>query len=378
MHGISNMPCVFLFKKEVALAYPVTKGITMGKITIIGAGVMSSAMSFPAAENGHEVHIVGTPYDTAIIENYKVTRRNDKFNRAFPENVHFHFIDEWKEVVVGSDFLIGGVSTMGAEWFLDEILSYLDPAIPVLVVTKGLKATEDGSLFSYPGYWVNELAKRGIHRDICGMGGPCISYELVAQDPTYEAFCGMDSNALRLMKEMLERPYFTISLTNDVIGLESAVAFKNAYALAVAIAIGMNIRQHGADATPRYNSQAAAFAQAVRETHMLMQLQGGTWDSETVGLGDLFVTIAGGRTRACGIMIGEGANSDEVKEKLAGNTLESLVITKIIGKAMRKKAELGLIDLRDYPLMMHVVDLLDREIPDTSLPFASFTFTNLK
>jgi len=30
------------------------------KITIIGAGMMGSALAFPAAENGHEVHIVGT------------------------------------------------------------------------------------------------------------------------------------------------------------------------------------------------------------------------------------------------------------------------------------------------------------------------------
>ena len=27
------------------------------KITIIGAGMMGSALAFPAAENGHEVHI---------------------------------------------------------------------------------------------------------------------------------------------------------------------------------------------------------------------------------------------------------------------------------------------------------------------------------
>ena len=29
-------------------------------ITIIGAGMMGSALAFPAAENGHDVRIVGT------------------------------------------------------------------------------------------------------------------------------------------------------------------------------------------------------------------------------------------------------------------------------------------------------------------------------
>ena len=37
------------------------------KITIIGAGMMGSALAFPAAENGNEVHIVGTCLDDGII-----------------------------------------------------------------------------------------------------------------------------------------------------------------------------------------------------------------------------------------------------------------------------------------------------------------------
>ena len=35
----------------------------MSIITIIGAGMMGSAMSIPASDNGHEVRLVGTPLD---------------------------------------------------------------------------------------------------------------------------------------------------------------------------------------------------------------------------------------------------------------------------------------------------------------------------
>ena len=38
------------------------------KITIIGAGMMGSALAFPAPENGHEVDIVGTCLDDKIKE----------------------------------------------------------------------------------------------------------------------------------------------------------------------------------------------------------------------------------------------------------------------------------------------------------------------
>ena len=122
----------------------------MRKITIIGAGMMGSALAFPAAENGNEVHIVGTCLDDEIIDGYIKTGKHEKFCRPFPENVKFHYFKDWEEVVKGSDFVIGGVSSFGVDWFLEEILTKLDPAIPVLSVTKGLRATEDGSLLSYP------------------------------------------------------------------------------------------------------------------------------------------------------------------------------------------------------------------------------------
>ena len=37
-------------------------------ITIIGSGMMGSALAFPAFENGNEVRLVGTPLDKEIID----------------------------------------------------------------------------------------------------------------------------------------------------------------------------------------------------------------------------------------------------------------------------------------------------------------------
>ena len=348
------------------------------KIAILGAGMMGSALAFPAAENGNEVRIIGTCLDDEIIDGYIKTRKHEKFCRAFPENVSFHYFSDWKKQVKDCDFVIGGVSSFGVDWFLDEVLTQLDPHMPVLSVTKGLRATEDGTLLSYPGFWESELAKRGIHRTICAIGGPCTSYELVFMDPSEVAFCGRDNDALRMMKEAMQRPYYHISLTNDVIGLESAVALKNAYAMAVTLAVGLNTRWHGENEPQHYNSQAGTFTQAVRETHALMLMQGGTFESECIGLGDLYVTIFSGRTRRCGVLMGQGLNYDEVTEALAGITLESLVITRVMGNAIRRKAELGLVDLRDFPLLMHIVDILDKGAADADLPWESFTFEHLK
>ena len=342
-------------------------------ITIIGSGMMGSALAFPAFENGNEVRLVGTPLDKDIIDNCMARCQHIKFDRPFPAGVKFFYFEDWKEAAKGADFIIGGVSSFGVDWFLENVLSELDPSVPVLSVTKGLINLEDGTLISYPEYWKRELAKKGINREICAIGGPCTSYELVYHDQTEVAFCGKDTATIKMMKEAMQTSYYHISVTNDVEGLESAVALKNGYALAVAMTIGLVNRHHGPDAGLHYNSQAAAFYQAVKEMRYLLEMQGASRDCENIGIGDLYVTVYGGRTRKIGILLGEGKSYEEALEILSGVTLESLVVARRVYAAMVRKAELGKADLSLYPMLCHAAAVLD-EGKDAELPWEAFTF----
>jgi glycerol-3-phosphate dehydrogenase (NAD(P)+) len=342
-------------------------------ITIIGSGMMGSALAFPARENGHDVRLVGTPLDKEIIEACKETGQHPKFDYPFPEGVKYYFYEEWKEAVDGADFVIGGVSSFGVDWFLDNILSELDPSMPVLSVTKGLINLDDGTLISYPEYWKRALAQKGINREICAIGGPCTSYELVYHDQSEVAFCGKDSATVRMMKEAMQTSYYHISLTNDVEGLESAVALKNGYALAIAMTIGLVNRHNGPEAGLHFNSQAAAFYQAVKEMRLLLEMQGASRNCENIGIGDLYVTVYGGRTRKIGILLGEGKTYEEALEILSGVTLESLVVSRRVYAAMARKAELGLADLSIFPMLCHAAAVLD-EGKDAELPWEDFTF----
>ena len=344
-------------------------------ITIIGAGMMGSALAFPARENGNSVRLVGTPLDKEIIDNCKACGRHLKFDRDFPEGVEYYYFEEWKSAVEGADFVIGGVSSFGVDWFLENILEELDPSVPVLSVTKGLINLPDGTLISYPEYWKRKLALKGIKRDICAIGGPCTSYELVSHDQTEVAFCGKDSGTLRMMKEAMRTSYYHISLTDDVEGLESAVALKNGYALAVAMTIGLVNRN--LDGNLHYNSQAGAFYQAVKEMRLLLEMQGASRDCENIGIGDLYVTVYGGRTRKIGILLGEGKTYEEAIRILSGVTLESLVVSRRVYAAISRKAELGKADMSLFPMLRHVAEVLD-EGKDAELPWDEFTFENLR
>ena len=338
---------------------------------------MGSALAFPARENGHDVRLVCTPLDKDIIDECLKSNKHLKFERPFPSGIKYFQFEQWKEAIKDVDFIIGGVSSFGVDWFLEEVLAKLDPKIPVLSVTKGLINLDDGTLISYPDYWQRELAKRGIKRTINAIGGPCTSYELVYHDQTEVAFCGEDSAQIRMMKEAMQTSYYHISLTNDVVGLESAVALKNGYALAIAMTIGLVNRHHGEDAGLHFNSQAAAFYQGVKEMRLLLEMQGASRDCENIGIGDLYVTVYGGRTRKVGILLGEGKTYQEAMNILAGVTLESLVVSRRVYNAMARKAELGQANLDDFPMLCHAAAVLDNG-KDAELPWESFTFDDTK
>lgn len=342
-------------------------------ITIIGSGMMGSALAFPACENGNEVRLVGTPLDAEIIDRCRQTGTHPKFDRPFPEGLKYYQFDEWKDAVEGCDFVIGGVSSFGVDWFLENVLSELDPSVPVLSVTKGLINLEDGELISYPEYWKRALALKGIKREICAVGGPCTSYELVAHDQTEVAFCGVRPDVVKMLRDAMQTGYYHVSTTSDVEGLESAVALKNGYALAVALTIGLVNRDLGPDAGLHYNSQAGAFYQAVKEMRLLLEMQGASRNCENIGIGDLYVTVYGGRTRKIGILLGEGKTYEEALAILDGVTLESLVVSRRVYAAICRKAELGKVDMSLFPMLRHVADVLDGG-KDAHLPWDAFTF----
>ncbi len=346
----------------------------MAIVTIVGAGMMGSALAFPARENGNEVRLVGTPLDREIIDTCRKTDRHPKFTRDFPAGVKYYQIEEMEEAIAGADMLIGGVSSFGVEWFGDYVLPKVPADMPVLSVTKGLMDTEDGKLLTYPEVWAGMLAKKGLTRCINAIGGPCTSYELVAHDQTEVAFCGNDLAILRKLKAIMATDYYHISLSTDVVGIESAVALKNGYALGIALTIGLNQKAFGLDSELHFNSQAAVFGQAVKEMSRLLDYQGaGTLDNLAVGAGDLYVTVYGGRTRLVGILLGRGMNIDEAKAELNGVTLESLVVAVRVARAVKNRVAAGVLKTENFPLLMHIDEILtDKKA--VNIPWDSFTF----
>ena len=340
----------------------------MSIITIVGAGMMGSAMSIPASDNGHMVRIVGTHLDREIIGYARETGTHLTMKRPLPAGVVYYQIEELKEALRGADLVIGGVSSFGVEWFCDTVIPEIPDGVPVLSVTKGLLDHEDATLTTFPAYY-QERSKRPLHFN--AIGGPCTSYELADRRHSAVAFCGDDPAVLKRLKAMLETEYYHISLSTDVTGVECAVAMKNAYALGVTLAVGMLETEEGIGCAQAYNPQAALFGQSVREMAAILRYVGGGADNIVYGAGDLYVTIFGGRTRMLGTLLGRGLRFSEAMKELSGVTLESVAIARRLIRAVTRAIVAGKLNADQFPLLMHIGALLS-ETPTSGIPFRRF------
>ena len=324
-------------------------------ITIVGAGMMGSAMAIPAHDNGHEARLVGTPLDREIIDMLQTTGHHKTLKRDLPQGVKFYQIEELDAALEGATLLIGGVSSFGVEWFCDEVLSKIPEDLPVISITKGLHCAPDGSITSFPDYMKK---KCGRNLSLNAIGGPCISFELADRHNTLVAFCGEDRKMLEKIRDILATPYYHIDLTTDIIGLETAVAMKNAYALGVALAIGAAEHECGEGCPEHYNPQAGLFAESVREMRTILEVTGGEPDKIVFGAGDLYVTVFGGRTRKIGTLLGRGMTIDQALVILDGVTLESIAVTKSVIGALEEQQKRGLFNMARVPLLAHIKELV--------------------
>ncbi|NLG12785.1 MAG: glycerol-3-phosphate dehydrogenase [Lentisphaerae bacterium] len=348
----------------------------MSNVTIIGAGMMGTGITRPILDNGHRVRLVGTHLDREIIDSVKMTRMHPTLHRQIPEEIQALQIEDVDSAVAEAPIVVCGVSSFGIPWFAENIIPKLNPGTTVVAITKGLNSYPDGRLEPFP-YYLESLRS---DLNFVAVGGPCICFELFDRRHTMVCYCGSNMDKVKEIKSQFETGYYHIYPTTDVIGVETGVAMKNAYAMGVSLAVGLAEREKGItdashitdncvpgapDLNPIYNPQAALFAQSCIEMRRLIALLGGNKDFAS-GLpcaGDLYVTVFGGRTRRLGTLLGRGMPYTEVKKVLSGVTLEAVAIITRVAEAVRIRAKKGETELKYFPLLIHMDSILNQNQP---------------
>lgn len=350
--------------------------IDLSRIAIVGAGLMGTAMAWPLRDNGHQVNLVGTHLDREIIDSCLAAGYHPRLRRQLPPGVRPYYIERVAEALEGAEIIVSGVSSPGVRWLGRTLAPSIEPGTIVIAVTKGLEAGPGGELRILPDVLAGELPVPLRDRvRFAAIGGPCIAGELAGRRQTCVYFAGRDRTALEFLRQVFRTPYYHIWLSTDAIGVEVCVALKNAFTLAVGMAGGMLERVGGPDeaGAAMHNPAAAIFAQSALEMKRLVALLGGSpaFVTSLPGVGDQYVTCAGGRTVRLGRLLGKGLKYSQAKAEMAGETLESAYIIEQLAKALPGLEARGLIRPGELPLTRMLCRVITGDAP-AEIPFEEF------
>jgi glycerol-3-phosphate dehydrogenase (NAD(P)+) len=344
-------------------------------VSILGSGVMATALTFPLVDNGHDVRLVGTHLDRDIISSIQDTGAHPGLEREIPESVRAYQVEEIEAAFEGAEIVLSGVNSFGVRWAGERIAPLLEPGTMVISIAKGMEATAGGDLRILPDI-LAEQAPPEVREGVSwsAIAGPSIAGEVAARRDTCVVFTGLDEGALGRLAETFRTPWYHVWTSTDFVGVEACAALKNCYALGVGFAEGILERWGDAESPDRnHDYEAALFGQAAVEIGQMVRLLGG--EPETTyglaGVGDMYVTSTGGRNVRVGRLVGGGLRFSEAREKMAGVTLEGAAAIEVVGGALRELTERGSIEPTDFPLMRHLYEVVVEDRP-VQMPWETF------
>lgn len=358
----------------------------MTKILVLGAGVMGSALCVPALKNSNsnQVTLVGSPLDDAIIDSINATRHHPTLDADLPDNLAAIKNNECSnELLQSQDIIIIGVSSAGMDWATDKIRHANASPQLVSLVTKGLTTNPQANRppLTYA-HTLPAILQIDANK-LVGIGGPCIARELALGVPTRVIFGSQDTNSANTLRKHFQTDTYSIQTTDEVVQLEACAALKNFLCIGVSTMLGA----YPLGDTHAKNPAAALFNQAVVELRLLSEWiacvdEGKHTDQNTqremvafdlAGMGDLHVTVGGGRNSRLGNYLGQGNTlSSVLADQMLNVTVEGVDTGRQIHAGVEAACLSGKLNSDDLPLTLAILKCISTggnfEFNFTSLP----------
>ena len=308
----------------------------MKKIIIIGGGAMGSAFTIPCLENNNKVTIT-QPYNKRFIKDLS---SKGKFHSALkiklPKKLKFKKFskDTLKEK---ADLIVIALSLSGIDFIARE-LKDLKIKTPILVLTKGLKYQKKNKKI----FTISEQFKKNYNMsNVSVLKGPCLAKELAKKNQTSVVIANKNIKVAKSIGKIISTKYYITEYSKDVVGVEVCSAIKNIYSMI--IGAGQSL-----------NSSSNLFQKSILEMKYLIKHFKGKDEtiSGLAGVGDLYVSAAGGRNSKMGSYLGKGYTFKNAKKRFMPNdTVEGEQLAREIAPYILRK-----IKKKKIPLM---IDLLN-------------------
>ena len=296
---------------------------------------MGSAFTIPCLENNNRV-VITEPYSKKFISDLS---SKNKFHSALkinlPKKLKFKKYSK-KLLEEKFDLIVIALSLSGID-FIGKELENLRISNPILVLTKGLKYEKKNNKI----YTISEQLKKNFNvKNVSILKGPCLAKELARKKQTSVIVANRNINIAKRISKMISTNYYLIEFSKDVIGVEICSAIKNIYSMI--IGAGQSL-----------NASSNLFQKSVIEMRYLTKYFNGKEETTLglAGVGDLYVSAAGGRNSKMGSYLGKGHTFKTAKKKFMPNdTVEGEQLAREIAPFIFKK-----FNKKKVPLMFNLL-----------------------
>ena len=314
---------------------------------------MGSAFTVPCLENHNDVTLVGTHLEDDLIKKIKSNNNfHPALNMELPLQLKVEKFEKLNSILESSvDIIVAAVSSIGIEWFVEQISKYYKKNLPIILLTKGL-AIEENELMTLSDK-IKKLLRKKSHTEVnvSAIKGPCLAAGLANKMRTGTVIANPDIKETELLKKIISTNYYSTEISDDLTGVELSGAIKNIYSMLIGASEGLSNSKAPKDIQSKYylNTSASLIHRSISEMVEFVSHYGG--NPETVyglaGLGDLYVSAIGGRNSLMGKYLGQGYLYKDVKEKFMKNiTVEGAQLALEIGPKILKD-----LNPKHFPLM---------------------------
>ena len=277
----------------------------MSRVSVLGSGAWGTTLAQVLADANHEVLIWGR--NGSVVTEINSDHTNHTFlpGAQLPSSIR-----ATNDVAEAFAFADAIVLAIPAQSLRENLVSWkgrfpLDK--PIISTLKGIEADTHSRMTEIV---VNELE---VSLENIGLiTGPNLAAEMILRQPAGAVAASTNSQISALIIELFTTPYFRVYPSHDLVGCELAGATKSVIALAVGMAVGLDLGE---------NTQSMIITRGLSEVARFGQAYGADplTNLGLAGMGDLVASCGSGlsRNRTFGEVLGRTGSLTATRAQVA-------------------------------------------------------------
>ena len=277
----------------------------MSRVSVLGSGAWGTTLAQVLADAGRDVLIWGR--NASVVHEINSDHTNHTFLPGAQLPSTIRATNDVSEAFSFADALVLAIPAQSLRENLLVWKSTFPVDKPIISTLKGIEADTHSRMTEIV---VNEL---GASLENIGLiTGPNLAAEMILRQPAGAVAASVNPSVSALIIKLFTTPYFRVYPSQDLVGCELAGATKSVIALAVGMAVGLDLGE---------NTQSMIITRGLSEVARFGQAYGADplTNLGLAGMGDLVASCGSAlsRNRTFGEVLGRTGSMDKTRAQVS-------------------------------------------------------------